>query len=840
MTIIETTDKGYFDDFFKGIERNHVFVDVGAFNGDTIDIALKYNPDIKIIAIEPIKSLYESIKTKYASNPGIQAVNKAAWGSKCTAEFNEYEGWAIGLSTLKLEMLKLRPEPEFTPHISKYQVECNTLDNILASTGIETVDYIKIDTECSEEEVLSGFTKYHAGTRFHIEFHITNLANILQRLLEMNACIETVAMRRDSNIKSHVVGTIVGHFTDLGHCRGESSIKTTISKDTKDLPLLGQEQGLDRRQWILQQIKPGEKVLDIGCADGWVFKGTSFVPDVTSIDLDLYDIPNFIRMDASNLKFEDNKFDVAVLGEILEHVDDPVRVLKEAKRVVRRIIITVPDEANWAKEYYPYELPEETARRRGLTLEQVVKVSNPNAKEFYQDNFKHLFHGRHYTEPTLRQDLEKAGITYEMKRLQYNGWSFFVVNAETANHNWKPPLSYSNWSGNIQITTGAIPDNVKTINYEQKPVFNKDKLRVALISTPFFTVPPSGYSGLEQIVWDLAEALDELGHEVTIYAPDGSRATEHGHVVHTGPSINTVNVNWFEEEKRMYNIYKELITPDKFDIVHGHNWFAFEFLLKMSNPKLNVVHTHHGGYSWQTLPLLENVNLAAISKFMKGYTDNYFKQKGFNNFNCTAVYNGVDMRKYYVSDSVNKTGRLLFVGRLDTFKKPDLAIEVALKLNIGLDLVGGTFVQNEAFLNKIRSLCDGTQIILHENATHEKKIELMQSAKCLLFTSQMGEPFGLVNIEAMACGLPVVAVNDGATEEIVQEGGILCEVFEKKLTVRGWEIALKLNPIDALAEAVGRIDKVTPQQARHNAEKFDRKIMAENYLKLYKNIMAGI
>jgi len=157
---------------------------------------------------------------------------------------------------------------------------------------------------------------------------------------------------------------------------------------------------------------------------------------------------------------------------------------------------------------------------------------------------------------------------------------------------------------------------------------------------------------------------------------------------------------------------------------------------------------------------------------------------------------------------------------------------------MGLDIVGGTFVQDQVYLNRIRGMCDGTQIKLYENATHEKKIELMQSARCLMFTSQMGEPFGLTSIESMACGLPVAAVNDGATEEIVQEGGIVCDVFDKKLTAQGWNYRLKKNPLDALVEAVGRIDKITPEQARNNAEKFDRKIMAENYLKLYRKIIA--
>lgn len=593
----------------------------------------------------------------------------------------------------------------------------------------------------------------------------------------------------------------------------------------------------------------GEKILDIGSADGWIFKDTAFALNVTSIDLDQYDIHNFIRMDAQNLKFNDNSFDVAVMGEILEHVDDPVCVLKEAKRVARRIIITVPDEANWDKQWYPYDTIEEMTKRRGMTLEQIVKVSYPNAREFYQDGFKHLYHGRHYTEDTLLADLVDAGITnYEINRLMYQGWSFFVINAITQDMN--PIISHTK---NLQ---SLHPQGVNDIgqsgqslpvNSTDSPIgsctekskgpiitYPEKKLRIALISTPFFTVPPTGYSGLEQIVWDLAEALDELGHEVTIFAPDGSHATKHGHVITTGPSINTVNVNWFEEEKRMYEIYKNIINPEKYDIVNGHDWFGFEFLLKINNPKLNVIHTHHGGYNWDTAPPLEKPNLVAISKFMKDYTDNYFKNKGFNNITCTAVYNGIDMRKYHVNDIALKKERLLFVGRLDTFKKPDLAIEVAKKLGMGLDIVGGTFVQNEAYLNKIRGMCDGTQIKLYEDASHETKIKLMQSAKCLLFTSHMGEPFGLVSIEAMACGCPVVAVNDGATEEIVQEGGIVCDVFDKKLTINGWDYRLKKNSLDELVEAVCRINVISPQQARNNAEKFDRKIMANNYERIYR------
>jgi len=110
-------------------------------------------------------------------------------------------------------MTELRPEGLFTHQIVKYEIQADTLDNILVENNISTVDYIKIDTEGSEEQVLQGFTKYHAGTRFHIESHITNLENILQTLLEMGVDIETLTVMRDGNIKTHILGSVIGEFT---------------------------------------------------------------------------------------------------------------------------------------------------------------------------------------------------------------------------------------------------------------------------------------------------------------------------------------------------------------------------------------------------------------------------------------------------------------------------------------------------------------------------------------------------------------------------------------------------------------------------------------------------
>lgn len=735
--IIELNNKDTFDLLFKDIKSNQVFVDVGAYNGDTVKRA---NQNLKIIAIEPIKSLSHRIE----HNKNITVINKACWNKKETLKFYEYEGWSNGLSTLNQKMTYLRPYPQFTNNISEYNIEADTLDNILTELNINTIDYLKIDTEGSEEQVLTGFTKYHKGTRFHIESHVTNLENILYKLLEMGAEIEKVTLARDGNIKEHIVGAVIGEFNpqhDLINC---SIINETDHAGNSRIKFL-----------IDNAIKNKEKILNIGCADNFMFKNT---PDLDVMNIDTIDEiedksrTKFQICDAHKLSFNDNEFNCSILGDILEHVKDPIKVLSEAKRVSKNVYITVPNEYEWAKELNPF--------------------GNPA-------------HVRYYTYESLKHDLDEVFGKDTTKIIQFNGsgWSFFCASYE---------------DNNIQLT-------------------KNNKLRIALISTPFFTVPPKGYSGLEQIVWDLAEGLDNNSHEVTIFAPEGSQSTKHGHIVYTGKSVNTTNVNWFEEERKNYDIYKNIINSDKFDIVHGHTWFGFEYLLKINNPKLKITHTHHGGYSWESAPPFHEVNLIAISKYMKLYTDQYFKQF---NVNSNYVYNGINLDKYPYQESKNNF--LLYVGRLSQFKQPHITIDLAERTNHKLDIVGGTFVDSIEYVKQLdERIKNNPNINIYKDVTHEFKIEKMQNAKALIFPSKMGEPFGLVALEAMACGTPVIAFNDGAISEVVihNKTGFICNTFEDMI------------------EAVKKIDTIKPEDCRKRAEEFSREFMAKNYENLYNKII---
>jgi FkbM family methyltransferase len=220
MTIVEISNKDNFEELFDADKGEHVsgkvFVDIGGYDGDTVTKALAIDSGLKILVIEPISDLCKIMEWKFSSNPNVTIINKAVYDRKGSTQIMEYEGWARGLSTLQYIMTKLRPEGMFTNRILQYTVQIDTIDNILKENDIPTVDYIKIDTEGSEEPVLRGFTKYHKGTRFHVESHIINLENIICKLLEMGVDIEKITVARDGNIKEHVVGSVIGEFTKNG------------------------------------------------------------------------------------------------------------------------------------------------------------------------------------------------------------------------------------------------------------------------------------------------------------------------------------------------------------------------------------------------------------------------------------------------------------------------------------------------------------------------------------------------------------------------------------------------------------------------------------------------
>jgi len=348
-----------------------------------------------------------------------------------------------------------------------------------------------------------------------------------------------------------------------------------------------------------------------------------------------------------------------------------------------------------------------------------------------------------------------------------------------------------------------------------KTPIRRRKMKIGLLSTRFFGVPPIGYSGLEQIVWDLAYSLDKLGHEVTLFAPEGSMPPPHGKLVETGKAIHGANVDWLKVEREAYEVFKDKLLD--LDILHGHNWFGFEYLAKKESRNLRVMHTHHGLRLDLLKPFnrLFKLNLVGISDWAL----EAFARQGFTARRC---YNGIAIEKYAFQQK--KGERFMFLGRICSAKGPHVAIEAAKKAGVGLDVIGATkFVDDVDYVSRVKGLCDGEKIKFIGEVTPEAKIEYLQNAKGLLIPSRFGEPFGLISVEAMACGTVPIALDDGALREIIIDGrtGFVC------------------NSANTMAMRLKDVDSIDPKTCRERAEQFSREKMAEEYLTLYSSILDG-
>jgi glycosyltransferase involved in cell wall biosynthesis len=347
-------------------------------------------------------------------------------------------------------------------------------------------------------------------------------------------------------------------------------------------------------------------------------------------------------------------------------------------------------------------------------------------------------------------------------------------------------------------------------------------MKIALVAPPLLKTPPTGYGGLERVLYDLGCALASKGEDVTLIAPKGSHI-DGGKVIETITAPERTDVDWLCCEGDAYNIYaKEL---NKFDIIHDHSWFGFPYIAKFGNQNLKICHTHHGHLNWDPTKIPEQIkpiNLIGISKYMQ----NEYREQGWS---AKYVYNGINLNKYPLYNG-DREG-LVFVGRISKLKNPHLAIRAAIETRQHIDVIGGSFVDDKNYLNDVKKMCEdsGGRATLHLDLPHEEKVRLVQKAKACLVLSEFREPYGLVAAESMAMGTPVIAYNDGALREVVGEDGFagyVCNTYEEAV-----------KRIRDFPDGFG--ETLSPIKCRKRAMMFRRDIMAENYLKLYKEVIDG-
>ncbi len=337
-------------------------------------------------------------------------------------------------------------------------------------------------------------------------------------------------------------------------------------------------------------------------------------------------------------------------------------------------------------------------------------------------------------------------------------------------------------------------------------------MRIAVISSGVLVCPPVGYSGLEMLTHQQAEGLSRLGHDVTLFAPDGSKC-DHAKVFHFGPPGQWV-------EKPLYAKYwQELLN---FDAVIDSSWNKWAYILKsegrLKAPILGVMHAPINTMIG-SLPPVEKPCFVCISQDQANHFEALF------NKSAKVAYNGVDPSFYQPIPGIKRTDRFLFLARFSSIKGPLLAIEACKAAGVGLDLVGDTQITNEPeYFQRCKELCDGNQIKMVGNATRSECVFWFSKAHALIHPNRdYREPFGLAPVEAMMCGCPVIAWDNGAMRETV-----------------GPEVGMLVKNVDLLKYAVEEMAKMTMVETyRSRCRNWALKFSVDKMVKRYEELCLG-
>ena len=337
-------------------------------------------------------------------------------------------------------------------------------------------------------------------------------------------------------------------------------------------------------------------------------------------------------------------------------------------------------------------------------------------------------------------------------------------------------------------------------------------MRIAQVSPLWIPTPPYTYGGTELIVSWLTEELVKRGHQVTLFAT-GDAKTSARLIPIWQKSLWRAKLT--APHAAFGLLYHKLIEmQNEFDIIHDH----CEFYTAPFSPFLNppIISTlHHPIYEEMTILFkkFSKINYVTISKNQKKTSP------GINN--VKTIYHGLPIEKYVFNPEPKDY--LLWLSKIIPAKGLARAIEVAIKSGEKL-IISGVIPKNyqDYFEYRIAPLIDGKQIQFVGAADFNKKIELFKNAKAFIFPVRRPEPFGLVVIESMACGTPVIAFREGSMPELIKEGktGFLVQNEEEMI------------------QAIKKIKQINRLDCRRSVmRKFSVEKMVNKYEALYCTIL---
>ncbi len=313
-------------------------------------------------------------------------------------------------------------------------------------------------------------------------------------------------------------------------------------------------------------------------------------------------------------------------------------------------------------------------------------------------------------------------------------------------------------------------------------------MKVAVLAPCWFPVPPTGYGGIEWVVSLLADGLVEAGHEVTLFASGDSYTKAKLVAIHpVAPSAWIGRSFW--ELRHVLHCYER---ADEFDVINDHSGpFAASLGAAVSTP---VVHTVHGPLDGEPGELYDQVARVAPDTGLISISMNQRKPRPDYNWiaNCP---NALDLSVYPFRP--HRGEYLLFLGRMSPDKGAHRAVAVAMEAGLPLKIAGKAREPKEQeYFRQFVEPHLGHGIEWLGEVSHGEKVELLQDARATLFPIEWEEPFGLVMIESMACGTPVIATARGAVPEVIEHGrsGVIVEDY--RIIPAALEVADKIDPME--------------------------------------------
>lgn len=337
-------------------------------------------------------------------------------------------------------------------------------------------------------------------------------------------------------------------------------------------------------------------------------------------------------------------------------------------------------------------------------------------------------------------------------------------------------------------------------------------MRIAQIAPLQVAVPPRNYGGTERVIASLVEALVQLGHDVTLFATGDSQTS--AELVPYVPEAFNFDPSVEVEAYHLAMLADIYHQAERFDVIHSHlDYLALPFSRWTTVP---TVHTMHGRldlpHQQAVFPAYRDCNYVSISK----------KQQSFlPQLNWVGtVYHSVDVGSFPFKETPGEY--LAFIGRISPEKGPEHAIAIAKAAGIPLKIAAKVDEKDREYHERVvEPLLDDPLIEFLGAVDEERKRELLINSRALILPLEWDEPFGMVFIEALACGVPILTRPRGSVPEILRDGvtGYACRSNEE------------------LVEAAKRVDRVSRAGCREYAERhFDIHRLALEYVNIFARV----